>query len=156
MRVTATQSRTGQSAEAVTDRILIVSGDPETVLVLSLILVELGEVRVVAAFDEAIAALYEFEPDMVLVDLRMHVPQVLDLVRSLRSPVEVFLPVLILCEESTKSTRDTALLLGASDFLNRPLDRTEVVVRARNLLLTRRLYLDLMGLTDAEDEPPIR
>ncbi len=123
---------------------------------LSLILVELGEVWVVSAFDEAIAAQYEFEPDLVFLDLRMHIPHVLDLLRSLRSPVEAFLPVLVLSEESTKSTRDTALLLGACDFLNRPLDRTEVVVRARNMLLTRRLYLDLMGLTDSEDEPPTR
>jgi signal transduction histidine kinase len=39
--------------------------------------------------------------------------------------------------------RNTALDLGADDFLTKPLDRQEVVLRVRNLLSTRRLHVDL-------------
>jgi response regulator RpfG family c-di-GMP phosphodiesterase len=37
------------------------------------------------------------------------------------------------------------LVLGANDFLTKPLERTEVVLRVRNLLRTRELYVELMA-----------
>jgi putative two-component system response regulator len=43
--------------------------------------------------------------------------------------------------------RNSALLLGANDFLIKPLDRTEVVLRVRNLLHTRELFVDLAEAT---------
>ena len=120
-------------------------------------LVELGaEVRVVNRSVEALAAFYDFEPDLLTLDLHMPPPDGVEILRSLRSAraFEGYLPVIVLTSDDTKTALDTAFLLGADDFLNKPLDRTEVVVRVRNLLLIRRLYLDLAGLTGAE-EPPI-
>jgi len=38
--------------------------------------------------------------------------------------------------------RNSALILGADDFLLKPFDREEVVLRVRNLLRTRQLYVD--------------
>ncbi len=51
--------------------------------------------------------------------------------------------------DTTKVARNSALLLGADDFLTKPLDRTEVVLRVRNLLHTRELYLDLANANQA-------
>jgi putative two-component system response regulator len=39
--------------------------------------------------------------------------------------------------------RNSALILGADDFLTKPLDRDEVVLRVRNLLRNRELYVEL-------------
>jgi putative two-component system response regulator len=39
--------------------------------------------------------------------------------------------------------------LGADDFLGKPLERQEVVLRVRNLLRTRRLYVELANTNTA-------
>jgi signal transduction histidine kinase len=54
-----------------------------------------------------------------------------------------FLPVLVLTGDVGPVARNNALDLGADDFLIKPLDRNEVVLRVRNLLSTRRLHVDL-------------
>jgi putative two-component system response regulator len=45
--------------------------------------------------------------------------------------------------------RNSALILGADDFLTKPLEREEVVLRVRNLLRTRQLYVDLAHANEA-------
>ena len=45
--------------------------------------------------------------------------------------------------DTARVARNSALVLGADDFLTKPLDKHEVVLRVRNLLRTRRLYMDL-------------
>jgi putative two-component system response regulator len=40
-------------------------------------------------------------------------------------------------------------LLGADDFLTKPLDRDDVVLRVRNLLRTRQLYSELLEANEA-------
>ncbi len=87
----------------------------------------------------------EFEPDIMLLDLHMPAPDGLEILRNLRSVRESlgFLPVIVLTGDTGRTARNSALLLGADDFLIKPLDRQEVVLRVRNLLRTRRLYVEL-------------
>ena len=94
---------------------------------------------------EAEQAFVEFEPDIVLLDLHMPAPDGLEILRNLRGARESlgFLPVIVLTGDTGRTARNSALLLGADDFLIKPLDRQEVVLRVRNLLRTRRLYVEL-------------
>jgi signal transduction histidine kinase len=87
----------------------------------------------------------EFEPDLVLLDLHMQQPDGLEILRQLREARRRlgFLPVLVLTGDTGQAARNNALDLGADDFLTKPLDRQEVVLRVRNLLATRRLHVDL-------------
>jgi signal transduction histidine kinase len=87
----------------------------------------------------------DFEPDLVLLDLHMPQPDGLEILRRLRDArnKQGFLPVLVLTGDVESATRNNALDLGADDFLTKPLDRKEVVLRARNLLSARRLHVDL-------------
>jgi DNA-binding response OmpR family regulator len=55
----------------------------------------------------------------------------------------LFLPVVMITADTGRVARNGALLLGADDFLTKPLDRSEVVLRVRNLLRTRSLYREL-------------
>jgi signal transduction histidine kinase len=87
----------------------------------------------------------EFAPDLVLLDL--HMPQMggLEILRRLKDARERqgFLPVVILTGDVGQAARNDALDLGADDYLTKPLDRQEVVLRVRNLLSTRRLHVEL-------------
>jgi signal transduction histidine kinase len=87
----------------------------------------------------------EFEPDLVMLDLHMPQPDGLELLRRLRDARRQlgFLPVLVLTGDTGQAARNNALDLGADDFLTKPLDRQEVILRVRNLLSTRRLHVDL-------------
>jgi signal transduction histidine kinase len=87
----------------------------------------------------------EFEPDLVLLDLHMKEPDGLEILRRLRQARRRlgFLPVVVLTGDIGQAARNNALDLGADDFLTKPLDRKEVVLRVRNLLATRRLHVEL-------------
>ena len=87
----------------------------------------------------------EFQPDLILLDL--HMPHVdglaaMDLLGSV-IPADDYLPVLVLTGDATSQAKATALSRGAHDFLSKPLNRTEVQLRVRNLLQTRHLHLQL-------------
>jgi len=56
---------------------------------------------------------------------------------------ETFLPVLILTGDASGESKKTALSLGAKDFLSKPFDPDEVLLRIHNLLETRSLYHSL-------------
>jgi len=84
----------------------------------------------------------EFQPDIVVLDLHMpHVDgfEVLRRLRSARTSLG-FLPVIVLTGDETHVARNTALILGADEFLTKPVDRQEIVLRVRNLLHTREVY----------------
>jgi putative two-component system response regulator len=84
----------------------------------------------------------QFQPDLVVLDLHMPGVDGFAILKQLRAaePAGEFLPVLILTGDNTAETRSGALAAGASDFLGKPVDHTEVVLRIRNLLLTRFLH----------------
>ena len=81
-------------------------------------------------------------PDLVLLDL--HMPDldgfaVMDALGEL-VPDGGFLPVLVLTADVTAAVRERALAAGATDFLTKPFDRTEVLLRVANLLKTSALH----------------
>jgi cyclic di-GMP phosphodiesterase len=130
------------------DRILIVDDEPANVLLLESFLVgPATKTRGVTDSREVEQVFTEFEPDIMLLDMRMPQPDGLEILRRLRSARESlgFLPVIVLTADTTRVARNSALVLGANDFLTKPLDRAEVVLRVRNLLRTRELYVELMA-----------
>ena len=129
-----------------TARILIVDDNESNVLLLQAFLADRDyEFRGVTESQRVELEFAEFEPDIVLLDLHMQEPDGLEILRRLRGARESlgFLPVVMLTADTGRAARNSALILGADDFLTKPLDRSEVVLRVRNLLRTRRLYQEL-------------
>jgi signal transduction histidine kinase len=104
-----------------------------------------SEIQGVTDSTQAEHVFAEFEPDCVLLDLHMPQPDGLEILRRIRDARSRlgFLPVLVMTGDVGPGARNNALDLGADDFLTKPLDRKEVVLRVRNLLATRRLHVEL-------------
>ena len=131
-------------------RLLIIDDEPANLEVLEELFAEEGFEQVLSSVDaRRISSLLQgFRPDIVLLDLRM--PEVdgfsvLVLLDDLREQGE-WIPVIVLTADITREARYKALSLGASDFLTKPFDRVEVVLRVCNLLETRRFYQRLKAL----------
>ena len=127
-------------------RILIVDDAQDNIDMIEAFLAEeASAIKGVTQSSQVERVFNEFEPDIMLLDLHMPAPDGLEILRSLRGVRESlgFLPVIVLTGDTGRTARNSALLLGADDFLIKPLDRQEVVLRVRNLLRTRRLYVEL-------------
>lgn len=128
-------------------KILVVDDEPSNVRLLERMLELFGGLEWRCTIDprEAIPLFAEFQPDLVLTDLHMpHLDgyQVIEQLKQIIPP-DVFLPIVVLTADVTPETRRKALFAGASDFLTKPLDTTEVQLRLRNLLENRFLNLKL-------------
>ena len=128
-------------------KVLIVDDEPANVRLLERILALAGctDVRCTTDSRRALPLFLESEPDIVLLDLNMpHLNGfgVLEQLKAAISP-EDYLPILILTADITVETKRQALTSGAMDFLTKPLDHAEVVLRIQNLIENRFLRLSL-------------
>ena len=91
---------------------------------------------------EVAALVAAHAPDLVLLDLHMphrHGLAVLADLRAAAAPGD-YRPVLVLTADVTGEAKEHALALGARDFVTKPFDTTEVLLRVENLLDARVLH----------------
>ena len=105
-----------------------------------------------AGFDVAVAEngaeaieVLEREPiDVVLLDLIMPVQGGAETLRMIRAdPRHEFLPVIVLTTHRGSALRSEAIVAGADDFINYPLNRIELLSRIRSLLRIKEFHADL-------------
>lgn len=128
-------------------RILIVDDQPANLELLERLLAHEGfrAYRSVSRGEEAVSAFVEFEPDIVLLDLLMPGVDGYAVLEGLsrRIPADTFLPILVLTADVSLPARRRALALGAKDFVTKPFDLIELLMRVHSLLETRRKFLRL-------------
>ena len=126
-------------------RILIVDDQLPNVRLLERLLTTAGYRRLTSTTDSRdVEELFERDqPDLLLLDLHMpHLDGFGVLARlAPRLRHHRYLPVLVLTADVLSESRQKALSMGARDFLAKPFDAVEVVLRIRNLLETRFRYL---------------
>lgn len=93
---------------------------------------------------DALAACREKLPDLIVVDYMMPGMDGHEYVRQVRQmPGGIDIPIVMVTAAADRTIRHTALELGVTDFLTKPVDPTEVRVRLANLLALRRSHLKL-------------
>jgi two-component system, NtrC family, sensor kinase len=128
-------------------RILIVDDQTDNLRVLATVLGFAGYPNVNCLNDSRniLQEFQEFQPDLILLDLHMPHVDGLAAMDQLATviPEDDYLPVLVLTGDGTAEAKEKALSHGAHDYLSKPLNRTEVQLRVKNLLQTRQLHLQL-------------
>ncbi len=130
--------------EILKSNILIVDDNLANVALLEHLLEDAGYDECTSTTDprtvSSLCAQEEF--DLILLDIHMpHMSgfEVMEVLAK-RFPADHYLPILVLTAQLDQETRQKALALGAKDFLTKPFEHWEALLRIRNQLETRYFY----------------
>lgn len=133
-----------QDVDLSTIKLLLVDDEAHCTKLMEAFLRQAGFSRITMTNDsrQALELFQQVEPDLVALDMRMPHMDGFDVMRQLRQviPADDYVPILIVTGELDAPTKHKALTEGANDFINKPVDATEVVLRIKNQLQTRRLH----------------
>ncbi len=138
--------------------IMMVDDEPITMEMVRIYLNDFGYRNFVLVEDSATAlhVLEKTNPDLLLLDLFM--PQVsgFDILTTIRAlPKFKHLPIIILTGSTDPGDKLQALDLGATDFLGKPVDPSELGLRIRNTLAAKA-YMDRLAFYDPQTSLPNR
>src|SRR5437016_10138868 len=132
----ATEVTAMSDADRAAAKILIVDDEPTNVRLLERLLKAASYGNVMSTTDarEAVGRYRTFQPDIVLLDLMMPHLDGVAVLGQLRAemPSPGYLPILILTADVSLDAKSRALAAGASDFLTKPFERIEVLLRIGN------------------------
>ncbi len=129
-------------------RILILDDQADTVVLLQSALSEAGYTNLSTTTDSSqiVGMCARTPPDLVVLDIDMSVPNGYEVMEMLKPWMEGrWFPILIVSADMSAEARNRALTTGAKDFLTKPIDPTEALLRIKNLLEVRFLQLKLRG-----------
>lgn len=121
-------------------KVMIVDDEAMNIKILRRLLELEGFTNFVTTSDAptAISLIRQERPDIVLLDLMMPYVSGLDILADVRGEDAIsFTPIVILTAVTDRETRVRAVELGATDFLNKPIDASELVPRVRNVLVVK-------------------
>jgi putative two-component system response regulator len=137
-------------------RILVVDDEPANIRALTRLLSRSGyeEVRSTEDPRESLELYRSFQPDLLLLDLHMPHLDGFQVMEQLQEavPDDEYFPILVLTGDTTPEAKERALGTGAKDFLNKPFDLTEAILRIENLLETRHLHRQLRRHNETLEE----
>ena len=148
----------GDFAQLQNATIMMVDDEPITMEVVQTFLEDAGyrEFLLVDDSVQAMDRLREHRPDVLLLDVVMPEVSGFDILRFLRADDDfAHLPVIILTSSSDAATKLEALDLGATDFLAKPVDPSELALRVRNTLAAKA-YQDQLAYYDILTNLPNR
>jgi diguanylate cyclase (GGDEF)-like protein len=125
---------------AADSKVMIVDDEPINVKVAQKYLKLAGYQHVIGITDSrtVIRRISEEQPDVVVLDIMMPEVSGLQILEQIRADGQwAYLPVIVVTASDSEETKCRALELGATDFLGKPVNSTELVPRVRNALLVK-------------------
>jgi signal transduction histidine kinase len=128
------------------ETVLIVDDEEKNIKLIKLML-KAEEYHLVGAQsgEEALHAVEETPPDLILLDVMMPGIDGFEVCRRLKREEQTrIIPIVMVTALREKEHRVAALKAGADDFLSKPVDQTELVVRVKSLLRIKAYHEGLL------------
>ena len=152
-------ANTSDSMQQLLDaNIMLVDDEPTTMMVVRSFLEEDGyhNFTLIDDSSRALNVLDEQRPDLVMLDLMMPEVSGMDILKAMRRSQKFqHLPVIILTSSEATEDKLSCLELGATDFLAKPVDPSELRLRVRNTLAAKA-YQDQLAYYDRHTNLPNR
>lgn len=133
-----------ESGATLSAKILVVDDEPHVIAIIEAALSSGGYRNVLTTARSAeVVDLYRSEaPDLIIMDMNMPGVHGMDIIEELHEvvPDEEYLPILVVTGNQDVNVKLRALTWGAKDFLAKPFDVPELLLRVRMLLETRLLF----------------
>lgn len=139
-------------------KILVIDDEPSTVMMVRKLLNQAAYVRVQTLTEpvKALETIKSDPPDLVLCDIHMPVVTGLDILAGVRDDIETkHIPIVFLTSATEAEVKNKCLNLGATDFLSKPVNATELIARVRNTLLAKA-HLDHLASQSNQLEREVR
>jgi two-component system, OmpR family, alkaline phosphatase synthesis response regulator PhoP len=117
-------------------KVLIADDEPNIVVSLEFLMKERGyEVRVATSGDEALAAVAEFTPDLVLLDVMMPRMSGYEVCQKIReNPAWGHIKILMLSAKGREIEVHKGLAMGADAYVTKPFSTRDLVTRVEQML----------------------
>ena len=136
-----------QPASSPVTTILVVDDEPRNVVLLRTLLESHGYTVCTAANGEqALALAQERFPDVMLLDVLMPGLSGLDVCSRVKGNQSIsMIPVLLVTSLSGREDRLAGMEAGANDFISKPIDTGELLLRVRNAVTSKQLHDEVTG-----------
>jgi two-component system, OmpR family, alkaline phosphatase synthesis response regulator PhoP len=121
-------------------RVLIADDNPQGVELLEAYLAECDyEIATAADGEATLAKVQTWQPDLILLDIMMPKLSGFEVCKQLRaSPATSDIAVLMITALDQRSDSDRAVEAGTNDFVTKPINKTDLLVRVRAALQSRQ------------------
>ncbi len=121
-------------------RVLIADDNPQGAELLEAYLSATDcEVRIAADGEQTLQAVQAWQPDLILLDIMMPRISGFEVCKRLRTdPVTRDIAILMVTALDQPSDVDRAVDAGTDDFLSKPINKTELLLRVKSLLRSRQ------------------
>ena len=119
-----------------TEKILLVDDEDSNLRLLTQWLVPLGyDIELAANGKEAVRKAKDSRPDLIILDIMMPVMDGFEASRILKTDPETKnIPIIMVTALHDRHSRLKGLNASANDFLSKPIDQSELIIRVKNLL----------------------
>ena len=129
-----------------TPQILIVDDDEKNVkLIKGMLVHENCDLYECFSGDKALQSVHSINPDLILLDILMPEIDGFEVCKRLKQDDRTrAIPVIMVTALKEKENRKIAMELGADDFLNKPIDRMDLIVRVKTNLRIKSYHDELI------------
>ncbi len=116
--------------------VLVVDDEPNIVLSIKFLMKQQGyEVRTASNGEEALQALDEKVPDLILLDVMMPKPDGYEVCQRIRATAKWrAIPVIMLTAKGREVEREKGFAMGADDYITKPFATQELVAKVQAIL----------------------